>query len=89
MILRNGYNVYPREVEEVLARHEAVAQCAVFVVPHEEHGQEIVAAIVPKAVATVDAGEVVAYMKERIASYSTRGGSRWSRRCRSGRAARS
>ncbi len=69
MILRNGYNVYPREVEEVLARHEAVAQCAVFGVPHEEHGLEIVAAIVPKAYATVDAAEVVAYMKERIASY--------------------
>ncbi len=69
MILRNGYNVYPREVEEVLARHEAVAQCAVFGVPHEEHGQEIVAAIGPKADATVDAAEVVAYMKERIASY--------------------
>ena len=55
--------------KEVLARHEAVAQCAVFGVPHEEHGQEIVAAIVPKADATVDAAEVVAYMKERIASY--------------------
>jgi len=69
MILRNGYNVYPREVEEVLARHPAVAQCAVFGVPHEEHGQEIVAAIVAQADAAVDAEEVVAYMRERIASY--------------------
>jgi long-chain acyl-CoA synthetase len=69
MILRNGYNVYPREVEEVLARHEAVAQCAVFGVPHDLHGQEVVAAIVPKADAEVDAEQVVAYMRERIASY--------------------
>jgi long-chain acyl-CoA synthetase len=69
MILRNGYNVYPREVEEVLARHEAVAQCAVFGVPHELHGQEVVAAIVVKADAEVDADDVVAYMRERIASY--------------------
>ncbi|MFT2750930.1 long-chain-fatty-acid--CoA ligase [Clavibacter sp. Sh2036] len=69
MILRNGYNVYPREVEEVLARHPGVAQCAVFGVTHELHGQEVAAAIVVRADAEVDPDEVVAFLRERIASY--------------------
>ncbi|MEO6826329.1 MAG: AMP-binding protein, partial [Microbacteriaceae bacterium] len=46
MILRNGYNVYPREVEEALARHPAVSSAAVFGVAHPKHGQEIVAAVI-------------------------------------------
>jgi len=69
MILRNGYNVYPREVEEVLARHPGVAQCAVFGVAHELHGQEVAAAVVVRADAEVDPDEVIAFLRERIASY--------------------
>ena len=48
MIVRNGYNVYPTEVENVLMRHEAVQTAAVFGVPHEVHGQEVAAAVVLK-----------------------------------------
>ena len=53
MIVRNGYNVYPREVEEVLSTHPAVAMCAVFGVSHDTHGQEIMAAVtlMPEATA--------------------------------------
>jgi len=69
MILRNGYNVYPREVEEVLAAHPAVASGAVFGVPHATHGQEIVAAVVLRGDASVTAEELVAYCRERMASY--------------------
>jgi long-chain acyl-CoA synthetase len=69
MIIRNGYNVYPTEVESVLARHPAVSIAAVFGVAHETHGQEVHAAVVPAEGSTVDAAEVVAYMKEKVAAY--------------------
>ena len=46
MILRGGFNVYPREVEEVLVRHPAIAQVAVIGVPDAEHGEEICAVVV-------------------------------------------
>ncbi|GAB3231271.1 long-chain fatty acid--CoA ligase [Glycomyces halotolerans] len=69
MIIRNGYNVYPTEVEAVLSRHPAVSIAAVFGVPHEVHGQEIHAAVVPAGGQRVDAAELVAYMKEKVAAY--------------------
>ncbi|MFG3343143.1 long-chain fatty acid--CoA ligase [Glycomyces sp. NPDC048151] len=69
MIIRNGYNVYPTEVEAVLSRHPAVALAAVFGVPHEEHGQEVHAAIVPAEGAEPDPAELVAYVKAKIAAY--------------------
>ncbi len=52
MIIRNGYNVYPREVEEILLTHPEVVSAAVYGVPHDVHGQEIAAAIVLDAGAT-------------------------------------
>ncbi len=69
MILRNGYNVYPREVEEVLARHPAVAQVAVFGVSHETHGQEIVAAVIRVADAMATEEELIEFAREHMASY--------------------
>jgi long-chain acyl-CoA synthetase len=69
MILRNGYNVYPREVEEVLARHPAVAQVAVFGVAHETHGQEIVAAVIRVADSAATEEEIIGFAKEHIAAY--------------------
>lgn len=69
MIVRNGYNVYPREVEEVLSRHPAVAMVAVFGVSDETHGQEIMAAvtIMPGAAAVAD--ELIAFTREHVAAY--------------------
>lgn len=67
LIIRGGYNVYPREVEEVLARHPAVAQVAVVGVPHPRHGEEIHAVVVPAA--TIEAAELVAWCRERIARH--------------------
>ncbi|MEF2976612.1 long-chain-fatty-acid--CoA ligase [Subtercola sp. YIM 133946] len=69
MILRNGYNVYPREVEEVLAGHPAVAMVAVYGVPHETHGQEIVASIVLAAGAAATADELAEFVREDVAAY--------------------
>lgn len=69
MILRNGYNVYPREVEEALARHPAVAQVAVFGVAHATHGQEIVAAVILVTGSAATEVELIDFAKEHIASY--------------------
>ena len=69
MIIRNGYNVYPTEVEAVLVRCPGVSMAAVFGVPHEVHGQEIHAAVVPEEGAAIDPAEVVAFMKEKVAAY--------------------
>jgi long-chain acyl-CoA synthetase len=69
MILRNGYNVYPTEVEAVLVRHPAVATAAVFGVQHEEHGQEVHAAVVLQVGESADPDELILFVRERIASY--------------------
>jgi len=69
MIIRNGYNVYPRQVEEVLAQHPDVTMAAVFGVPHELHGQEIEAAVVLREDATATADELVAFVADEIAAY--------------------
>ena len=70
MILRGGYNVYPREVEEVLMRHPAVKQVAVIGMPHETHGEEVVAVIVRSddgASITDDA--IIIWSQEHLARY--------------------
>ncbi|MFF1395875.1 long-chain fatty acid--CoA ligase [Streptomyces sp. NPDC058287] len=69
LIIRGGYNVYPREIEEVLYTHPSVAEAAVIGVPHELHGEEIsaVVALRPGAAATPE--ELCAYVKERVAPY--------------------
>jgi long-chain acyl-CoA synthetase len=69
MIIRGGYNVYPREVEEVLYEHPAVREAAVVGVPHGELGEEIGAAIALKEGATADAEELQAFVKEQVAAY--------------------
>ena len=69
MIIRGGYNVYPREVEEVLYEHPAVAEAAVVGVPDREWGEEVGAAVALKAGATATPEELREYVKERVASY--------------------
>ena len=69
MIIRGGYNVYPRELEEVLMTHPAVSLVAVIGVPHESHGEEIKAVVVPAPGAEVTPDELVAWGKEQFAAY--------------------
>jgi long-chain acyl-CoA synthetase len=69
MIIRGGYNVYPREVEEVLLTHPDVSLAAVVGVPHESHGEEIKAFVILNDGATVTEDELVAWGKEQMASY--------------------
>jgi long-chain acyl-CoA synthetase len=67
MIIRGGYNVYPREIEEVLYEHPAVSEAAVVGVPDEAMGEEVGAAVVLKADAGAD--DIRAFVKDRVAAY--------------------
>jgi long-chain acyl-CoA synthetase len=69
MIIRGGYNVYPREIEEVLYEHPAVREAAVVGVPHDELGEEVGAAIALKEGADASANELQAFVKEQVAAY--------------------
>ena len=69
LIIRGGYNVYPREVEEVLYEHPAVKEAAVVGVPDEALGEEVGAAVVLCEGASADADEIRAYVKEQVAAY--------------------
>jgi long-chain acyl-CoA synthetase len=69
MIIRGGYNVYPRELEEVLYGHPAVREAAVIGVKHDSLGEEVGAAVALKDGESVTTDELRAYMKENVAAY--------------------
>jgi long-chain acyl-CoA synthetase len=69
MINRGGYNVYPREVEEILYAHPAVAEAAVFAVPDAIYGEEVAGLVTLKEGASATEDELRDYVKERIAAY--------------------
>ncbi|UJA21693.1 AMP-binding protein [Thermoleophilia bacterium SCSIO 60948] len=69
LIIRGGYNVYPREIEEVLYEHPAVLEAAVVGVPHAELGEEVVAMVVLRPDADTGAEELRAWAKNRVAAY--------------------
>ncbi len=69
MILRGGFNVYPREVEEVLYAHEAVAEAAVVGVPNESHGEEVKAVVALVPGKSADERELIDFCKERLSAY--------------------
>ncbi|HWH93443.1 MAG TPA: hypothetical protein VNT03_06245 [Baekduia sp.] len=70
VIIRGGYNVYPREIEEVLYEHPAVREAAVVAVPHDDLGEEVGGAVVLKDGEEVGADELQAYVKEPVAAYT-------------------
>jgi long-chain acyl-CoA synthetase len=69
MIIRNGMNVYPREIEEILITHPAISLVAVIGVPSERTGQEVKAVVVPERGAAVTAEEITEWAKTRMANY--------------------
>ena len=69
LVIRGGYNVYPREIEEVFYEHPAVREAAVIGVPHHSLGEEVGAAVALKAGLTVSPDELRAFVKARLAAY--------------------
>jgi long-chain acyl-CoA synthetase len=72
MVLRGGFNVYPREVEEALLRHPAIAQVAVIAVPDERYGEEVCAVVIlaPDLDPSAELeAQIIAWSRERLAAY--------------------
>jgi len=69
MIISGGYNVYPREVEDVISSHPAVHMVAVVGVPAEKWGEAVKAVIVPKSGFRVSEAEIIDFCRDKIASY--------------------
>src|SRR3954464_9457217 len=69
LVIRGGYNVYPREIEEVLYAHPAVREAAVIGVPHDQLGEEVAAAVALKDGADASPDEIRDYVKQRVAAY--------------------
>jgi long-chain acyl-CoA synthetase len=69
LVIRGGFNVYPREIEEVLYQHPAVAEAAVFGTPDPTMGEEVVAAVALRAGETATEADLIAFTKERVAAY--------------------
>lgn len=69
MIIRGGYNVYPREIEEVLYTHPAVLEAAVLGKPHSDLGEEVAAMVVLRPGHEASEDDIRDYVKERVAPY--------------------
>ena len=69
MIIRGGFNVYPRELEEVLVTHPDVSLAAVIGIPDEEYGEEIMAYVIPKPGKIVNSDQIIGWCKNEMAAY--------------------
>ena len=69
LVIRGGYNVYPREIEEILYQIPDILEAAVYGIPHEDLGEEVAAVVVLKEGAQTDGNAVREYVKERVAPY--------------------
>lgn len=71
LIIRGGFNVYPRDLEEVIAAHEAVSEAAVIGIPDEKMGEEIIACVILKPGSVVTEEDIIAYTQQKFAKYKT------------------
>lgn len=71
MIIRGGFNIYPRDLEELLAKHEAVLEVSVVGIPSEQMGEEILACVVRKPESKVSGAELIEYCQKHLAKYKT------------------
>ena len=69
LIIRGGYNVYPREVEDVIYQHPAVAEAAVIGVPDDRLGEEVKAVVALRPGQHATEAEIIEFAHERLASY--------------------
>lgn len=69
MVISGGLNIYPREIEELLLTHPAVAEVCVFGIPDAKWGEALIAHIVPRAGTAIDAQNLIAWVGSRAAPY--------------------
>jgi len=69
LVIRGGYNVYPREIEEVLYTHPAIFEAAVIGQPDQRLGEEVVAVVALRPDTSATAEEIIAFTRERLAAY--------------------
>jgi long-chain acyl-CoA synthetase len=69
LIIRGGFNIYPREIEEVLYEHPDIREVAVVGIPHDSLGEEVGAAVALKPGAEATTDDVKSFVKERVAAY--------------------
>ena len=69
LIVRGGFNVYPREIEEVLITHDAVSLVAVIGVPDETYGEEVKAFVIPEPGGQITEAELIAWCRDQMAGY--------------------
>lgn len=71
LIIRGGFNIYPRDLEEIIVKHPAVAEVAVIGAPSESMGEEVVAFVVRKPGERIEEHELIQYCQEKLAKYKT------------------
>jgi len=69
LVIRGGYNVYPREIEEVMYQMPEILEVAVFGAPHEDFGEEVAAVVVLQEGAAIGAEDIRDFVKQRVAPY--------------------
>jgi long-chain acyl-CoA synthetase len=69
MIIRGGENIYPREIDDILYTHPAIAQAATIGVPDDPYGEEVVAYIVLRPEINITASDVINFCREHLADY--------------------
>jgi len=69
LVIRGGYNVYPREIEEVIYQMPEILEVAVFGVPHADFGEEVAALVVLQEGARIEPAEIREFVKQRVAPY--------------------
>ena len=69
LVIRGGYNVYPREIEEVMYQIPEILEVAVFGIPHEDFGEEVAAMVVLQEGARIESEDIREFVKQRVAPY--------------------
>ena len=69
LVIRGGYNVYPREIEEVMYQIPEILEVAVFGMPHDDFGEEVAAVVVLQEEARIEPEEIKDFVKQRVAPY--------------------
>lgn len=71
MIIRGGFNIYPRDIEEIISSHEDVTEVAVIGIPDERIGEEIIACVIKKPNSHVSEEEIILFSQQKLAKYKT------------------